>query len=238
MRNIIIGILLTALLLITAASAAPGDEDEELAVAGIGEFGGSSVAPMCTTYTYPFDIKCDTNHVCITVYGKGSITAYSASGTLLNTVSFNRGGEACITSPAATPIARIVVSSDSSTRPRNLKDNCGTNKWFPINCETNTVCIEVRGSGSILAYDTNGNIIDSQQFTNCQRYTNVCVTSDNAPIARIKVVGASATRNLTYECNPVTPDPDPTPEIPEFPTIALPMAAILGLAFVFMRRKN
>ena len=239
MRNIIIGILLTALLLITAASAAPGDEDEELAVAGIGEFGGSSVAPMCTTYTYPFDITCDTNHVCITVYGKGSITAYSASGTLLNTVSFNTywGQEVCITSPAATPIARIVVSSDSSTRPRNLKDNCNTNKWFTMECETNTVCIDVKGSGSILAYDANGNIIGSQTFT-CQNLRQYCVTSDNAPIARIKVVGASATRDPTYECNTVTPDPDPTPEIPEFPTIALPRVAILGLAFVFMRRKN
>lgn len=29
-----------------------------------------------------------------------------------------------------------------------------------------------------------------------------------------------------------------TQEIPEFPTVALPIAALLGLAFVFMRRKN
>lgn len=34
-----------------------------------------------------------------------------------------------------------------------------------------------------------------------------------------------------------TPGTDPTTEIPEFPTIALPMVAILGLAFMFQRRK-
>ena len=35
-----------------------------------------------------------------------------------------------------------------------------------------------------------------------------------------------------------TPGTDPTNEIPEFPTIALPMVAILGLAFMFQRRKE
>ncbi|NPE31305.1 PEF-CTERM sorting domain-containing protein [Methanococcoides sp. SA1] len=30
----------------------------------------------------------------------------------------------------------------------------------------------------------------------------------------------------------------PVDEIPEFPTIALPVLAILGLSFIFMRRKE
>ncbi|MHC1576048.1 MAG: PEF-CTERM sorting domain-containing protein, partial [Methanosarcinaceae archaeon] len=30
----------------------------------------------------------------------------------------------------------------------------------------------------------------------------------------------------------------PNQEIPEFPTVALPIAAILGLAFFFQRRRN
>ncbi|WP_367344172.1 PEF-CTERM sorting domain-containing protein [Methanomethylovorans sp.] len=53
MRNIIIGILLTALLLITAASAAPGDEDEELEGVDIGEFDESSIAPMVVVVPDP-----------------------------------------------------------------------------------------------------------------------------------------------------------------------------------------
>ncbi|QLC51297.1 PEF-CTERM sorting domain-containing protein [Methanolobus zinderi] len=39
-----------------------------------------------------------------------------------------------------------------------------------------------------------------------------------------------------FESNPVTKIWK-EPAIPEFPTMALPIAAVLGLAFVFKRRK-
>jgi len=48
---------------------------------------------------------------------------------------------------------------------------------------------------------------------------------DCARINYLKVTG--------HCCNP-----HPCTEIPEFPTISLPVAAIIGLAFVFMRREE
>ncbi|WP_367344170.1 PEF-CTERM sorting domain-containing protein [Methanomethylovorans sp.] len=239
MRNIIIGILLTALLLITAASAAPGDEDEELAIAGIGEFGGSSVAPMCvpTTYTYEYPIDCDTNKVCVTAYGSGKINFYTKGGSSYTSKNIINGEKVCFVSNLYSPIVRIVVTSDSGKTPQ-FEPIC--NPKFTMECETNRVCINVKQDadfvrGYLLAYDTNGYEIGLENFYNTDNLSEVCITS-NIPIASIKVVGSSEVGSPTYDC--VTPGPGPTPEIPEFPTIALPVAAILGLAFVFMRRKN
>ncbi|WP_367344171.1 PEF-CTERM sorting domain-containing protein [Methanomethylovorans sp.] len=241
MRNIIIGILLTALLLITAASAAPGDEDEELAIAGIEEFGGSSVAPMCDPikYTYKYTMNCDTNRVCVIAYGTGYIYAYNANDEMIQPYkSINNGKNVCLTSMDDS-IARIEIITDSGITPETPVPSC--NRKFTMECETNEVCIAVKRDrafsvGYIHAYDTNGNPVGLGEFTNLNNLIETCVISNTAPIASIKVVGASEVGSPTYDC--VTPGPGPTPEIPEFPTIALPVAAILGLAFVFMRRKN
>ncbi|WP_406662404.1 PEF-CTERM sorting domain-containing protein [Methanolobus sp. ZRKC3] len=84
------------------------------------------------------------------------------------------------------------------------------------------------------AYDSSDNLLDSVSAPGLGPYFwNPIEVSSSTPIAYViyhDTEARIALDDLEYdtECN----------EIPEFPTIALPVAAILGLAFFFQRRKE
>lgn len=88
-----------------------------------------------------------------------------------------------------------------------------------------------QGMSTTVATESNGEAMFTYQGTSEGTDTIVAsfVNSQEITIYSNEVI-------KTWEIKTTIPE-DPNHEIPEFPTIALPIAAILGLAFVFMRRK-
>ena len=66
-------------------------------------------------------------------------------------------------------------------------------------------------------------------------YTKRTAMTVDSPDSDVLQPSSLSTRRLTISMSPV---PCEQEEIPEFPTVALPIASILGLAFFFQRRKE
>lgn len=89
------------------------------------------------------------------------------------------------------------------------------------------------------AYDSEGNMIDSVVGPNNYGYNGYMeVSGSNIDYVVFHDHGNYMVfDDLEYDCDGQDAPVD-DPSIPEFPTVALPIMAILGLAFIFQRRNN
>ncbi|WP_288070733.1 PEF-CTERM sorting domain-containing protein [Methanolobus sp.] len=107
-------------------------------------------------------------------------------------------------------------------------------------------------NATLIAYDTDGNVIDSDSFVVIpDAGSGTIYDAQNGPVLlEVGATGIASVKLVTNEGNAGT-DPnfaidnicfdtcnESSNEVPEFPTLALPIAAIIGLTFIFQRRNE
>nr|WP_321496747.1 PEF-CTERM sorting domain-containing protein [uncultured Methanolobus sp.] len=116
----------------------------------------------------------------------------------------------------------------------------------------NSENIEISGflqnSGVIVFNNGNISILQTGELDNSAYLANYGNITNHGIFSNHNTIQNYGTINLYYDgthsgMENVAPIPvniiaDPKQEIPEFPSVAIPIAAIVGLAFIFQRRKN
>ena len=137
-----------------------------------------------------------------------------------------------------TPDGSTVTTTDMNVFAIDYGAPFGTSQTRMVSAQTDNANLEIRVFGNGADTGWTSNTLASSTYT---------ATSPNEYTFTVEVRGTAYGKISTYDNYGTTFSTNPAEDsasatgrvdIPEFPTIALPVAAILGLAFIFQRRRE
>jgi len=153
------------------------------------------------------------------------------------------GTASAVSSIGKNPDALELQQGESGTFTITVKAESSTNNGFfgvDIYPRTSEFYVVIRDSTGTLASGDGDDTVSTSEVSYTEGQTTtlyVDITNNNAPLGNY-TVKFTANDNIETDCTEGTIKACLSSEIPEFATIAVPVAALLLLIFVFNQRKR